>query len=84
MKARTIPVPDSPETRFDSVYHDDPCFICGREVKKPRYWAHVVDGGANFLHKDDESLYVDDGGDMYLHPIGPSCAKKIPKEYLHT
>lgn len=56
----------------------DPCACCGREMTSAnRYMLHVIDGGANVLHPDDEHLYETDSGDMDWHAVGPECAKKF-------
>jgi hypothetical protein len=81
---RTIPIP-TPKGghKGDGMYRDDPCIVCGREVKNPKVYVHAVDGGDRLLHRDDEPHYESDGGDLYFHPVGPDCARLIPSEYLH-
>jgi len=41
------------------------------------YAVHVINGGADVLHPDDEALYVPDGGDMGCHMLGPECRKRF-------
>lgn len=71
-------------------YRRDPktdtyCVICQRDIKgEPKHWVHLVNGGVEVLHPQDETLYKTDGGDLYFHPVGPECAKKIGKEWVHS
>jgi hypothetical protein len=62
----------------DNMTGHNPCAVCGREMKGGNHYAvHVIDGGDNILHPEDEDEYIDDGGDMYWHPVGPECRKKF-------
>lgn len=54
-----------------------PCVACGREMRVARWAVHVIDGGSNVLHPDDESEYQPDAGEMGFHFIGPECRKKF-------
>jgi hypothetical protein len=81
---RTIPIPrPKGGWKGDGLYHGDPCIVCGRDIMKPQTWVHVINGGDEILHKDDEDKYQDDGGDLGLQSVGAGCAKLIPKEYKH-
>lgn len=64
---------------------DNYCVVCQKDIKsEPRFWIHGVDGCAfNVLHPDDEHLYVSDGGDLGLHPVGPDCARRIGLRWVH-
>lgn len=59
------------------------CVRCHKELKigQPFREVHLIDDGPTVLHPEDESLYVRDGGDMGLWPIGPDCAKKVGIEF---
>jgi hypothetical protein len=59
------------------------CCRCGKTIKGNWRGVHLVDGGMNALHPADETLYVSDGGEMGMHPIGPDCAKIIGLDYTH-
>jgi hypothetical protein len=57
----------------------NPCAACGRAIKEgsERWFVHVIDGGANVLHPDDEPNYEPDSGNMDFHAVGPECRKKF-------
>jgi hypothetical protein len=60
------------------------CAVCQKDMKdEPRRWVHMIDGGPTVLHPEDEHLYTPDGGDLGSWPVGPECAKKIGKEWIH-
>lgn len=61
------------------------CWRCQKDLKpgQPYREIHIIEGGAEILHPDDESEYVSDGGDMYFFPVGMDCAKKIGLEWTH-
>jgi hypothetical protein len=43
---------------------------------------HVIAGGGQVLHPEDEHLFnAKDPGDMLWYPIGPDCAKKLGLEW---
>jgi len=46
-------------------------------MRVARWAVHVIDGGSNVLHPDDESEYQPDAGEMGFHFIGPECRKKF-------
>jgi len=56
----------------------NPCAVCGRHVKHPAGWVHIVEGGLEILHPDDEANYdQDDPGNVGCHPVGSRCAKAL-------
>jgi hypothetical protein len=59
------------------------CLRCYKPLKdgQPRRWVHLIDGGENILHPDDEALYLSDAGDMYWHEVGADCARTIGLEW---
>lgn len=62
----------------------DPCVVCGKKVNpNTSKWVHLSERGnaypAGITTKEAEHFPE---GSMYLFPIGPECAKKIPKGYL--
>lgn len=64
----------------DGMSGKNPCAACGKELKsKNTFFVHVIDGGSNVLHPEDEALYVEDAGEMGHHEIGSECAKKFGK-----
>lgn len=79
-------------TQFiDGDYRRNPktdtfCCACQKDIKgEPRYFVHLVDGGAHALHPEDEELYVtqgDKGGDCGSLPIGPDCARRLGMEFV--
>lgn len=59
------------------------CCRCGKDIRTRANarWVHLVDGGMQILHPEDEDSYIADGGDMGGHPLGPDCAHKIGLEW---
>jgi len=58
------------------------CCRCGRHIASRTYrTVHLIAGGAQVLHPEDEQLYTPDEGDMGWHPIGNGCARKLGMEY---
>lgn len=53
-----------------------PCVLCGRGVRRPAGWLHVIDGGARYALPDVTT--VDEGSDMGEWPIGPDCLRQHP------
>ena len=82
---------------IDPDYRRDPktdvfCARCQKDIKGPvQYVVHLVDGGMEALHSEDETLFQEAAvegseaqrGDLGCHPIGPCCAKKIGLEWVH-
>ena len=54
---------------------DHPCFLCGKATDGSRE-VHLVTSG--FLVPMDEEVEPDE--DQGFFPIGPECAKKLPRE----
>ncbi len=73
------------DTRRDAK-SDFHCYRCLKTIKPSSKYrmVHVVEGGWQALHRDDEALYVPDGGDCGNHPLGMECAKIIGMEFTHT
>jgi hypothetical protein len=54
------------------------CVACGRSVKPGMlYSVHVINGGADILHPQDEANYTPDAGEMGWHNLGPECRKQF-------
>lgn len=70
---------------FPDAYRDEPCILCGKEVKNPRYWVHVCLHCDRILMNDGERCpdgYDEDGeGGCGWFAVGPDCIKRVPKEY---
>ena len=74
---------------------DNPCGCCGKEIKQPKHYFHLCDGG-DFIcsNADDELVVYQDAGDMGCWDIGPECLKKLkvhlkeegvnPNDYIGT
>lgn len=80
---RTIRMPASSGNR-PLPHAECYCIICHRALKagQPHRWVHLVDGGWNILHPDDEEAYgVGDPGDMGGHRVGMDCARKLGLEW---
>lgn len=59
-----------------------PCLVCGKPVKNPVYFLHVVDGGASIIKPDE--TWDNEAADLGLYPLGADCKKKHPEldEYV--
>jgi hypothetical protein len=57
------------------------CCRCNKDIKGSHRIVHLVAGGAQVLHPDDELAYVSDGGDLGAQAIGPDCARKLGLEW---
>ena len=54
------------------------CACCGRSLNgKAMVHVHVINGGSDVIHPEDEDMYESDAGDMDYHDIGIGCAKKF-------
>lgn len=75
---RTMVIPDRRGPDLSNT-GDNPCYICNRNIKlgAEKWGIHPIKGGNVALHPDDEPLYVSDGGDLGLHPIGSDCRKRM-------
>ncbi len=75
--------------RVKSIYDFDPdyrgnargevwCVLCQKALRpNAKYrFLHLINGGVDVLHPDDEALYTPDGGDLGAHPVGNECVKK--------
>lgn len=62
------------------------CVRCHKDLipGQPFRMVHLIAGGAQVLHPEDEALYQNDGGDMYWFPIGNDCAKKVGLDFTTT
>ena len=63
-----------------------PCTVCGRPVdtwSANTWWVEAVDGDVHSLYPRDAAVPADDMDPGYMghHPVGPTCAKKIPERY---
>lgn len=58
-----------------------PCDRCGRAVRVPAGWVHVVDGGG-FIARPGSRNHGADGGDCGCWPVGRECAKYYPAAFL--
>lgn len=74
-----------PDNRNDNARANkskDPCVRCYRELTGKNYrTVHLINGGLDVLHPDDEKNYISDNADLGFHKIGADCAKKIGIEF---
>lgn len=75
-------------TYLNPDYRKDPktdsyCVRCQKDIKEGSKFRmiHLVEGGLQVLHPEDESKYVSDMGDLYFHKVGMECAKIIGLEF---
>lgn len=59
------------------------CIKCQKDIKpgQPVRMVHLINGGIDILHPDDEAKYMPDAGEMGLHAVGSDCAQKIGLEW---
>lgn len=68
---------NNPTSTFTPQHY---CVTCGRAIKgQPKFAVHVIGGGSDVLHPDDEDKYESDGADLGHHDVGSECAKKFGK-----
>lgn len=70
------------------------CALCQKDMKTPpgeSQYLHFVDGGSAILAVADEDRYQalsakqpggQFAGEMGCYPVGPECARKLPKGYV--
>lgn len=63
------------------------CMICGRQLEsRPDQFVHLHAGGTVIIRPEEQKEYDEEhpGGDLGLHPVGPTCAKdrKDLEEYF--
>ena len=64
------------EKNQDNATTDQQCARCGKDVSNPAGWVHIVGGGVQVLHPDDEDKYEDmNPADLGFYPVGSDCAK---------
>ena len=83
MKYRTTYL--NPDNTYVPKNAKNPCGRCNRNIKdgsKSRS-VHLINGGLDVLHPDDESKYVSDSGDLGFYSVGMDCAKAIGLEFTH-
>lgn len=61
----------------------EPCVVCGRPIKTPRWYVHVVDGGASVCDPNIEN-WPDGAGDLGWLPVGPECLRRHPELRPYT
>jgi hypothetical protein len=62
------------------------CVRCQKDIKPgaATRMVHVVDGGVNILHPEDENIYLKVGnqrGDCGMHLVGLDCARQLGMEF---
>lgn len=82
---------NSIEITTTALYHDNsikcrgdeqPCAICGRPCKNPKYYLWIHHGGSHAVTKDEGERLNSTGScgaDLGCHPIGADCLKRNPQ-----
>jgi len=70
-----IPLSDIQSDDYDEGV-ENACICCGKVIKKPKYWVHLVDNGSNLVSSED-----DFEGDMGVFMIGTACKNKLPNNF---
>ena len=78
---RTKALPKPPGTPGTTREHA--CCCCDKPIARGRItrMVHLVDGGGQVLHPQDEHLYQSDEGDCLWLPIGSECVKRLGKAW---
>ena len=77
MKTIEIKESKSREANIDRLGdHSDSCIVCGKRTKSD-IWVHM---NTDWRAVPNDCGEIDDSQGCF--PIGPDCAKKIPKNYL--
>jgi|SaaInlStandDraft_6_1057023.scaffolds.fasta_scaffold273719_2 hypothetical protein len=61
------------------------CAVCARPINedaKTTKWVECVGGGMSAWSREAPEADRQDGGYMGCHPVGPTCARKIPRRFL--
>lgn len=71
---------------YEEGRHHQECFACGRKMSdkalENAWLVHSAGGGDVLVPIDWDATTEDDiSGDVGWHPIGPECAKRIPKTH---
>lgn len=79
-----MPTQETLERNQSKVGDGEPCAICGKRINpETSKWVHMSEWGniypASITTEEAEHFPE---GTMYLFPVGPECAKKIPKTHL--
>jgi tRNA U34 2-thiouridine synthase MnmA/TrmU len=72
-----IPVEDIRTETYDEGKGENPCVCCGKDVKTPKYWVHMLTSG-NLVSTDEPFAEQEDMG---MFPIGNSCKNKLPNNF---
>lgn len=85
MNADTLPLP-ARTARYNEnadrcAGDQEPCARCGKAVRHPAGFVHIVDGGG-FMARPGTREFGADGGDCGGWPVGRDCAKHFPADFL--
>lgn len=76
------------EIRTTPLYQSGPattnfqeCCVCGKTLARVIDMVHLINGGADILHPDDEHLYESNAGNCGCFPIGADCARRVGMEW---
>lgn len=69
-----IPVEDIREDSYEEK-GENPCICCGKELKAPKYYVHLLNSG-NLISSDQD---FDESQGFF--PIGNSCKNKLPNNF---
>ena len=57
------------------------CCACGKTLMRVVDMVHIINGGNDVLHPDDEPLYEPDAGDCGCFPIGADGARRLGMQW---
>jgi hypothetical protein len=72
-----IPLNDVQDSGIDQD-GKNPCICCGKEIKNPKYFVHLLTTG-NLVSSEED--FEDSQG---LHPIGSECKNRLPNNFIFT
>lgn len=81
MKTHQIPRSKDYERNIDRLgEHSNTCVCCGRRTAEKHFiHAHI---GWEAVDTENEDLSEIESESQGFFPIGPECAKKLPKEFI--
>jgi len=70
-----ISLQDIQEDSYEEGKSDNPCICCGKNIKNPTYFVHLLTSGE--LISSDGDMEDSQG----LFPIGNACKNKLPNNF---
>lgn len=75
-----IPLLDIQADEFVEGGGDYQCVCCGKGIKSPKFWVHLLVNG-RLVSTPEE---FDESEDQGFYPIGANCKNKLPNNFYFT